>query len=69
MSFIEHYGTISMMECRAHGTTIMAAQDRRNQNSGILASILKDSLTPDARAIVDIKPEQYTINGEVEGLC
>jgi hypothetical protein len=30
--FIENYGTITMTQCRAHGTTIMAAQDQRNQN-------------------------------------
>jgi hypothetical protein len=30
--FIENYGMISMTECCAHGTTIMAAQDRHNQN-------------------------------------
>jgi hypothetical protein len=39
-AFIENYGAISMMECHAHGTTIMGAQDRHNQNSGILAGLL-----------------------------
>jgi hypothetical protein len=60
--FIDNYGTITMMQCQAHGATIMAAQDRRNQNSGILASALKSSLTPEALAIIDLEPEQYTIN-------
>jgi hypothetical protein len=67
--FIDNYGTITMTQCRAHGNTIMGAQDRRNQNSGILASLLKNSLTPEALAIIDLEPEQYTINGEMEGLC
>jgi hypothetical protein len=44
-------------------------QDRRNQNSGILASALKNLLTPEALAIIDLEPEHYTINREMEGLC
>jgi hypothetical protein len=69
LPFIDNYGTITMMQCQAHGTTIMGAQDCHNQNSGILASTLKDSLTPEALAIIDLDPELHTINGEVEGLC
>jgi hypothetical protein len=67
--FIDNYGTITMAQCQAQGAIIMGVQDRRNQNSGILASILKNSLTPEALAIVDLEPEQYTFNGEMEGLC
>jgi hypothetical protein len=58
-----------MAECRAHGTAILTVQDRTNQNSGILFSVLQNSLTPEAHAIIDLEPDQYTINGEVEGLC
>jgi hypothetical protein len=58
-----------MSECRAHGTAILAVQDRTNQNSGILFSALQNSLTPEAHAIIDLEPDQYTINGEVEIAC
>jgi hypothetical protein len=46
----------------------MAAEDRCNQNSGILASTLKNSLTPESLAIIDLEPEPYTINSEMKGL-
>jgi hypothetical protein len=32
-------------------------------------SALKNSLTPEALAIIDLKAGQYTINCEMEGLC
>jgi hypothetical protein len=68
-NLIDNYGLVTMAECRAHGTTILGVNDRRNQNDGMLYNYLQASLTTEAHSIIDLEPQQYMINGEVTGVC
>jgi hypothetical protein len=64
-----HHSLITMEQSSWLSVICMVQTDRTNQNSGILFSLWKDSLTLKALVFIDLEPDQYTINDEVEGLC
>ena len=63
----EHYGTITLEDIRAHATGYLGTHTRDAQNSYQMQVCFKKSLTEDAKVRVESSPENYTINGVVDG--
>jgi hypothetical protein len=68
-NLIDHYGVITLAECKTFATAYLAQRQRNSQLSAMLYTFLRDSLTAEANNIIDLTPSAYTINDETDGLC
>ena len=67
-NLLDHYGEISVSDVRSHAlTTWVNANDRNSQNSFMLFTLLKESLAPEALAIIQNMQEQYYVDGKPDG--
>jgi hypothetical protein len=69
INLITNYGQVTLEEVRAHAEVYMAVNTRPNQQSGMLYLFLSNSLDTDAHNLMDINPQNYTINGLKDGAC
>ena len=67
-NLLDHYGEISVSDVRNHAlATWINANDRNSQNSFMLFTLLKESLAPEALAIIQNMQEQYYVAGKPDG--
>jgi hypothetical protein len=60
---IDEYGQVSLADCRASALTYLGVvpNTRNTQNSNMLYQFLSNSLTEDAKNVIQANPEAYTI--------
>jgi hypothetical protein len=69
INLLSHYGQVSIAQVRAHATAYMIFQETAYQQSGMLYKFLKNSISAEAHNILDINADNYTINGQKDGVC
>jgi len=68
LNLLDHYGEIPLEQIRAHAkTTWVNSSNRNTQNAFMLFNLLKDSLSSEAKAIIQNMDNQYTIDGKPDG--
>jgi hypothetical protein len=68
-NLINSYGLVTIAKCMAKSQGYMVGVTRDGQNSVMLFNFLFRSLTVKGLNKVTVNPDQYTINGEQDGLC
>ena len=68
-NLLTEYGRISLEQVTAHANTYVAQQTRQAQNSYAMYLCVVNSLTPEAKAKVMLKENEYTLNGIRSGAC
>jgi hypothetical protein len=69
INLVTNYALISMVQLRAHAAGYVTANNRNSQNSAMMYAFLFNSLTPEARLIVEADYDVYTVNEEPSGAC
>jgi hypothetical protein len=68
LSLIDNYGAMDMANVRAHALTYNGQHVRHAQNSLQIFNCLSASLTEGGMARVFLHSEEYTVNGETDGV-
>jgi hypothetical protein len=68
-SLVDEYGRLTIADCQAHAATYVNVPGRNAQNSVMLYQFLSNSLSDDAKNIIMVDPETYTITGQPSGAC
>ena len=67
-NLILHYGVLTFEAIRQHALTYLGTATRHAQNSMMMFTCLRDSLTEEARQRVSLESIKYRINGFADGL-
>lgn len=68
-NLLTEYGRISLDQVTDHANTYVAQQTRQAQNSYAMYLCVVNSLTPEAKAKIMLKEDEYTVNGIRSGAC
>ena len=64
---LDHYGSISLEEIRIHETTYITRPNREAQDTYLLYECVMNSLSPEAKAKVNIWRDDFVIDGHPSG--
>ena len=68
LNLLDHYGEIPLSSIKAQATTSwINASNRDTQNAFMLFNLLKESLTPEAKSVIQNLTTQYYIDGKPDG--
>jgi hypothetical protein len=68
-SLVDEYGRLTITDCQTHAATYVNVPGRNAQNSVMLYQFLSNSLSDDAKNIIMVDPDLYTITGQPSGAC
>jgi hypothetical protein len=66
-SLTTDYGQIDLSQIKTHVETYINRRTRKSQDSMMLYQCLKDSLTDEARATINLHESEYNVNGQPSG--
>ena len=64
---LDHYGSISLADIRAHETTYITQPNRSAQDTYLLYECVMNSLSPEAKAKINIWRNNYWVNRNPSG--
>ena len=68
LNLLDHYGEIPLSSIKTRATnTWINASNRDTQNAFMLFNLLKESLTPEAKSVIQNLTNQYHIDGKPDG--
>jgi hypothetical protein len=68
-NLIDEYGRLTIEDCQAHAATYSGVPGRDSQNSVMLYQFLSNSLSDEAKNILMVNPDSYTVMGQPSGSC
>jgi hypothetical protein len=68
-NLIDEYGRLTIEDCQAHAATYTGIAGRDSQNSVMLYQFLINSFSDEAKNIIMVNPETYTVTGQPSGSC